>query len=227
MSLFRRRAAAPTTTARAALKDPVFACATAGVASVHVDYDPAIWVRTPTPGQDRTDWVRDHLAAYASDLQLGPADELHEKARRALDTVADSASSHTCDLVSLQGAGAETGVVAYVNVVDEELGLLEHGDPEAFVTMADLAAQGGKLQRPEYFPTRRQPRSWRTSDVQSLDPQTLGTTFVRRAHRSIEADGSRPAVHLYAGGFHSQPRSVGPLLHLFTRVDVQMVETGG
>ncbi|RBY97115.1 hypothetical protein DQ237_05925 [Blastococcus sp. TF02-8] len=218
---------APVTTARAALKDSIFACSTPGVAAVHVDYDPAVWVRAPKPGQDRTDWVEAHLAAFASDLDLDASDDLYQHARIALDLVADDAAGHTCDFVSLQGQGQETGVVAYVNVVDEQLGLLEHGEPEAFVTMADLAAQGGTPQRPQYFPTRRQPRSWRVSDVQSLAPGSLATTWLRRAYRCIEPDGVRSAVHLYAGGFHSQPESGAAMLHLFTRVDVQLEDPRG
>lgn len=227
MSLFRRRRTAPPTTARAALKDPVFACSTPGVAAVHVDYDPAVWVRTPQPGQDRTHWVEAHLAAYAADLDLSDSDVLHQRARAALEVVADSAPSHTCDLVSLQGEGAETGVVAYVNVVDEELGLLEHGDPEAFTTMADLAAQGGTLQRPAHFPIRRDPRSWLESSMHGRGPDGLTPMFVQRAHRCIEADGDRPAIHLYGGGFHGLPKSVGPLLQLFTRVDVRLADPRG
>lgn len=226
MSLFRRRTPAPSTTARTALKDPVFACSTPGVAAVHVDYDPAVWLRTPAPGQDRTDWVEAHVAAYATDLGLSSSDVLVQQARAALDLVADSAPGHTCDFVSLQGPGLETGMVAYVNVVDEELGLLEHGDPEAFTTMADLAAQGGRLQRPQFFPSRREPRGWLVSDVQNLDRETLRTTWLQRAYRCIDADGNRPAVHLYAGGFHSQPRSSAPLLSLFMRVDVQLAAPG-
>ncbi|RBY91457.1 hypothetical protein DQ244_08975 [Blastococcus sp. TBT05-19] len=227
MSLFRRRRTAPPTAARAALKDPVFACSTPGVAAVHVDYDPAVWVRTPKPGQDRTDWVADHLAAFASDLDLDASDVLYQHARIALDLVADSGMGHTCDFVSVQGEGQETGIVAYVNVVDEELGWLEHGDPEAFTTMADLAAQGGELRRPEHFPTRRDPRSWRVSREQSLDPETLSTTFLERAYRCIAAEAGRPAVHLYGGGFYSSPQSVAPLLGLFVKVDVQLEEPRG
>jgi hypothetical protein len=227
MSLFRRRKPEPAATARAALKDPAFACSAPGVAAVHVDYDPAVWVRTPAPGQDRTDWAQAHLAAYATDLGLSSSDQLYQKARAALDVVADSSTSHTCDFVSLQGAAAETGMVAYVNVVDEELGLLEHGDPGAFTTMADLAAQGGKLQKPQYFPARRQPRSWLMSDVPSLDRETLTRTWLQRAYRCIEADAGRPAVHLYGGGFHSSPTSVAPLLSLFMKVDVQLAEPRG
>jgi hypothetical protein len=227
VSLFRRRQApAAPNTARAALKDPVFACSVPGVTAVHVDYDPAVWVRTPAPGQDRTAWVEAHLAAYATDLGLSSSDVLHQRARAALDLVADSAPGHTCDFVSLQGEAAETGMVAYVNVVDEELGLLEHGDPQAFTTMADLAAQGGRLQKPQYWPIKRQPRSWLVSSVQSLDRETLRTTWLERAYRRIEADGTRPAVHLYAGGFHSQPRSGGITFSLFTKVDVQLADPG-
>jgi hypothetical protein len=227
VTLFRRRAKASTTTARGALKDPVFPCSTPGVTAVHVDYDPAVWVRTPGPGQDRSDWVEAHLAAYATDLGLSASDDLVLAARAALDLVADTAPSHTCDFVSLQGDGAETGMLAYVNVVDEELGLLEHGDPKAFTTMADLAAQGGRLQRPQYFPTRHQPRSWQVSDVQSLDRETLTTTWLQRAYRCIEADGARLPVHLYAGGFHSQPRSGAQMLSLFMKVHVQPAEPRG
>ena len=227
MSLFRRRRMPPPATARSALKDPVFPCSTPGVTAVHVDYGPAVWVRTPGPGQDRTDWVEAHLAAYATDLGLSASDDLVLAARATLDLVADTAPGHTCDFVSLQSTGRESGMLAYVNVVDEELGLLEHGDPKAFTTMADLAAQGGSLQRPGYFPTRHQPRSWQVSDVQSPDRETLTTTWLQRAYRCIEADGGRPPVHLYAGGFHSQPRSGAQMLSLFTRVDVQLVEPRG
>jgi hypothetical protein len=226
VSLFRRAKATPPATARATLKDPVFACSVPGVAAVHVDYDPAVWVRTPAPGQDRTDWVEAHLAAYATDLGLSGTDPSLQGTRAALDLVADSAPGHTCDFVSLQGPEAETGMVAYVDVVDEELGLLEHGDPHAFVTMADLAAQGGRLQKPQYWPIRRQPRSWLVSSVQSLDRETLRTTWLERAYRRIEADGTRPAVHLYAGDLHSQPRSGGIAFSLFTKVDVQLADPG-
>jgi hypothetical protein len=226
MSLFRRRGTAPAT-ARAALKDPVFACSAPGVAAVHVDYDPAVWVRAPALGQDRTDWVQAHLAAYATDLVLEASDDLYRSARIALDLVADSEMGHTCDFLSLQGDGQETGVVAYVNVVDEELGLLEHGDPESFATMADLAAQSGTLQRPTYYPTRRQPRSWRVSGVQGRDPNSLSTTFMERAYRCIEPGAGRAAVHVYGGGFYSSPKSVAPLLSLFMKVDVQLGESRG
>ncbi|TFV53401.1 hypothetical protein [Blastococcus sp. TF02A-35] len=221
MSLFRRRRAAPSTTARAALKDPVFACSTPGVAAVHVDYDPAVWVRSPAPGQDRTDWVEAHLAAYAADLGLSASDARYQQARVTLDLVADSELGHTCDFVSLQGEGQESGVIAYVNVVDEELGLLEHGAPEAFTSMADLAIQGARPGRPEFFPSRRQPRAWEVSRVQSLDPRTQSPSFLERGYRCIPADAAGPAVHLYGGAFYSSPASVGPVLHLFTRVDVE------
>jgi hypothetical protein len=65
------------------------------------------------------------------------------------------------------------------------------------------------------------------SDLQSLDRETLATTWLQRAHRCIEADGARPAVHLYAGGFHSLPASGAAMLHLFTRVDVELDERCG
>lgn len=222
MSLFRRRRPVPAA-ARTALRDPVFACSTPGVAAVHVDYDAAVWVRAPTQGQDRSAWAEAHLAAYASDLGLTDSDALYQRARVALDRTTERDLGHTCDFVSLQGDGAETGAIAYVDVVDEEAGLRRYGDPETFVTMADLAAQGAKPNRPDHFPMRRQPRSWWTSDLQSLDPETLVTTWIRRAHRRAGA-GAGPAVHLYAGGFHSQPTTVGPMLHLFTRVDLQLAQ---
>lgn len=212
----RRRRAAASIDARATFRDPAFECRLPGVSKVQVDYDPAVWVRPPRVGVDRTEWASAYLEAFVSDLDLPAGDVRAENARRTLEIIADQEFSHTVDLVSLSVPPRETGIVAFLNVVDEELGLLEHGDPEVFLSFGDLGPGLGRPQRTT-FPNKRDPRAWQTSVLQALN-DALQTTFHMRAYRREEATEATPTAHLYATAFYSRPESVADVLHLLHAV---------
>lgn len=215
---FGRRRTAVTAEARTTFRDAEFPCRLPGVATVRVDYDPAVWPRLPRVGVDRTAWAAGYLAAFVNDHELSQDDVRTENARRTLDILADQELSHTVDLVSLFVPPRETGIVTSVDVVDEELGLLEHGDPEVFLSFGDLGPGLGRPQR-QTFPNGRDPLAWQISVLQGRD-DAGETVFHLRAYRCEEATSVTPTAHLYGTAFYREPRSVAPVLHLLCRVSV-------
>lgn len=219
MRLRRRRA--PETAARSALRDPGFPCDLPGVTALRVDYDPATWIRLPRPGEDRTGWVAAHLAARAADLGLTAADPDLAVAEHALDAAANTLLTHSCDLMALDHPELGQGTVAYVDAADRDLGLLEHGDPEAYVEMADLRP-GLAPARIRPFPVNR-PGAWRCSSDTGTDPHTGALELLTRGHRSVTPPGS-PEVHLYGAGFYRRAGGSGAVLSLFLRARLELAD---
>jgi hypothetical protein len=197
-------------TARRALFQRDFPSETApGVTGLVVDYDPALWVRCPSLGQDRTQWHDDVLAAFAQDLEW-PADDVRRKALSdALDEVANDPLAHTANFMLVPAELDESPVIAYVDVADEELNLLERGEPDQFLTFADVdPSYGGKV--------RTFPQGWRWNSHIGTEPG--GAMLIHlRAHKTIDVS---PPVHVVGVGFASKGTRSGDLLSLFADVRV-------
>lgn len=213
----RRKKSKPVSTARSRLRETEFPCRVPGVRSLRIEYDAAVWTRLPHEGEDRTDWVAAHLAAYAEDLSLTEADAAYDEAREALDTAADTLLTHTADFMALPHPELGSGTVAYVDVVDTELGLLEHNDPETFVTMADLRPE--KPVRASWFPVRSDAHAIRASELSSVDPDTWRREVVVRGHRSVDVDGAE--VHVYGSAFGSGILAPAVALVLRSRLELE------
>ena len=214
MSLFRGARPAPTDAARSALRDTGFPCAIEGL-TVQLDYDASVWTRQPRQGEDRTAWVEQHTAAYAADLGLAPGDPQLAAARQALEEAADRLVTHTVDLVALpQPARGLLPAVLYVDVLDEELGLLEHGAPDVFLGFDDIVP-GTKVE-PKWFPVGRDRKAFRYSTLS--DPAARGPRRFLRAHRLLDVGGG--AVHVYAMAFYDAASSLEHVLPLLGQVRV-------
>ena len=206
MSMFRKKPVVEAT-AREALRDTCFPCATAGVPSVEVDYDASIWTRTPKPGEDRTEWVAQHAAAFAVDLGEPVA-----SFQPLLQPAADRLVTHTVDLVAIpQDARKVRTMVLYVDVLDDELGMLEHGDPATFLLFGDVAPEARVQTR--LFGFKRDPFVFTFSDLFDPTVEPGGLGHFLRAHRVVS-----PGVHLYAMGFFCAARNIEHMLRTINRV---------
>lgn len=185
MSWFRKK---PITAARRLLFDPDFACTVPGVDRLSVDYDPGAWVRLPTVGQDRTTWVGQVLAAYGEDLGWTPGTPEHAKITAAANEIADTALSYTASFVTFPPGPTDFGL-AHVHVLDEELMLLNYGDPEQFLELADIRPVPLKK-------TQTYPQGWRYNSDTFIDPDS-GPGVLLRAHKRLD---TTPAVHLMGIG---------------------------
>ncbi|MGZ4437563.1 MAG: hypothetical protein ACXVWU_06930 [Nocardioides sp.] len=150
--------------ARTRLLNTDFPCSSPGVELVRVDYDPAVWTRCPTRGEDRTTWAEQTLAAYVEDLGLSAEDPLRLRLAEALGRIADDPLSHTCTFVHLPttGSGKDGQILVWVDVADEEVTLLEHGTPETFLAFTDL--DPGHPEQPQVFQN-----GWSASAKMGLD----------------------------------------------------------
>lgn len=135
--MFRSRSAA-----REALFDARFPTTAPGAAAVVIDYDPAVWVRCPVGSEDRTDWRDRVLSAYDQDFKLTPTSAAHLMLAAVLDRVADDPLSPTATFLSIRSATDDPAIVT-VRVADEELTMLEVGDPERYVDFDDLTLGEG------------------------------------------------------------------------------------
>lgn len=127
--------------ARKGLLDPRFPTKAAGAAAVLIDYDPVMWVRCAVGGEDRTDWRDRVLGAYDQDFRLDPVGEEHLYLAAVLDRIADDPMSTTATFLSIRSAQDEP-VIVTVRVADEELTMLEVGDPERYADFDDLVLSG-------------------------------------------------------------------------------------
>ncbi|MGZ4749006.1 MAG: hypothetical protein ACXVYY_18160 [Oryzihumus sp.] len=180
--------------ARTRLLNTDFPCSSPGVELVRVDYDPAVWTRCPTRGEDRTTWAEQTLAAYVEDLGLSAEDPLRLRLAEALGRIADDPLSHTCTFVHLPttGSGKDGQILVWVDVADEEVTLLEHGTPETFLAFTDL--DPGHPEQPQVFQN-----GWSASAKMGLDEDGQ-SQWIFRNHRVFE-QGTAGSVHVTAGGF--------------------------
>ena len=199
--------------ARTALANTRFDCAEPGVEYVEIDYDPSVWTRMPHEGEDRTEWVERNLGAYAADLGLALGDQRFADAELALNSAADTLLTHTADFLALPSAQTGPAVVAYVDVLDTERALLEYGDPDAFLTMADLRP-GLSPAKVEWWPVRRQKGAIRTSSDLSTNRETGRLECITRAHRTPDLGGDAANPQLYASAFYEQSGVSGQVLRL-------------
>lgn len=201
MSLFRKK---PSTAARERLYDPDFACSAPGADLLRIEYDSAVWVRLPTVGVDRTDWVERVQEAYAEDLGWTPGTPDFDSIGRAADIIADTELSYTASLATFLPGGGAFGL-AHVHVLDEELMLLEYADPERFLD--------NESSRPQTFP-----RGWRYND---FTRPGQGHDGYLRAHKVLETD---PPIHLVGLGRFNRPRLAGPVLGVIARSRVGLTD---
>lgn len=213
--MFRKKPAV-IDTARAALRDPHFACAAPGVTALDLPYDASVWTRTPSPGQDRQVWVDQHAAAYATDLGLAADGAQLAGARLALEQAADRLLTHTVDLLALpQPARGVRTVVLSLDVLDDELGMLEHGDPEAFLGFGDIAPS--HRSQPTWFPHQRDADAFRYTTLFDPRPQPGVPGRLLRAYRQ---PNSEPLVHLYGMVVFDNPRDIEHVLRAVSRARV-------
>jgi len=203
--MFGRRRATVATAARAALHDPTFVCRAPGVARMEVLYDPALWLRCPSVGHDRTEWRDRAVAAYAEDLGWPSGDPRATALGGALDRIADDELSHTATFVQIPPSLDEPALLAWVNVFDEELTLLEHEDPERYLAFLDLDPD-----RPERV--RRFPGGWREATTFAMDGS--GLTIMVRAQRRADIE---PPVYITGGGFAPSGKASTEVLQVIVR----------
>ena len=203
--MFGRRQPEVPRAARAALYDPAFECRAPGVARMEVLYDLAIWLRCPSVGHDRTEWRDRAQAAYATDLGWSSADRNYAALGAALDRVADDELSHTATFVLIPPELDEPAAVAWVNVFDEELTLLEHDDPERYLGFLDLNPA-----RPERI--RKGPNGWRSSSKIGVDAGN--PLLMMRGQRRIN---STPLLYITGGGFAGRGKRSGDIAGVFYR----------
>jgi hypothetical protein len=185
------------TQARTALLDPRFPTRAPGLAAVVIDYDPVAWLRCPVQGEDRTAWHDRSLAALTEDWRLRAGGDAHRKVDAALNRTADDPLSHDATFLSIRKPEDGTAML-FVDVADEEVTLLEHGDPERWLTFEDLfEAPGMVVDAP-----RATPRTEDTELRQTARTGGAGEMLIR-AHRRIVSD---PETHLTAFGFLSPPK---------------------
>lgn len=197
------------TTAREALFDPEFACTAPGVAGVHIDYDPALWVRCPGVGQDRTDWRDRVLEAYATDLAWAGNSYERRALGAALDQVANDPLPHTANFLMIDGKLKSPAATAHLDVGDEELMLLEHGDPEVFLRFHDI--DPGLNENPkDYY------QGWRW--VTHMSPEEGGLLIHVRAHKPL---ATAPPLHLTGFGFCGGGKQSAQMAALFSRTRVR------
>jgi hypothetical protein len=209
VSLFKK---SPPSAARQLLFDPVFACTAPGVTELRVDYDPAVWVRMPALGQDRTIWVEQVQAAYADDLGWGPGSPEHAKIDAAANEIADTGLSYTANFITFP-SGPTDFALAHVHVLDEELTLLEYGDPEAYLTFADV--DPGRPRKVQTFP-----QGWRYGMAGFVDPVSGPGSHVR-GHKRLDLD---PVLHVVGIGLSRGKGIAGDVMSVFARSHVALTD---
>lgn len=196
MGCLKRHTPAVPVAARTALRDPVFPTRNLPAAGpLRVDYDPAVWVRCPVPGEDRTDWRAAVLSVFTADLGSAPA-----ALGAVLDELADADLRHAADFVLIPAdLGPQMPALASLDVLDEELMLLEHGDPAPYLAFEGVAS------RPR--PVRSFPGGWRYAT--SGRDATRGQSLLR-AHRL-----AAPGVHVVGTAFYTRAQDLAAALTLF------------
>lgn len=208
-----RKKPAVTDSARAELRDSHFACAATGFTALDLPYDASVWTRTPRPGQDRQVWVDENAAAYAADLGLAAGDAQFVGVRLALEEAADRLLTHTVDLLALpQPARGVRTIVLSLDVLDDQLGMLEHGDPEVFLGFQDIAPS--HRSQTTWFPHQREADAFRYSTLSDPAPEPGVPGRLLRAYRQLSAE---PLVHLYAMAIFDNPRDVEHVLRAVHR----------
>jgi hypothetical protein len=203
--MFRRRRQ---TAARTSLFEPDFPCDAPGVAGVRVPYDPALWVRCPSTGQDRTDWHDRVLDAFAADLAWPERCFEREALDDALDKIADDLLPHTANFVMFDDKLEAPPATAHLDVADEELTLLEHGDPDTYLRFADV--DPALDLKPRDFG-----QGWRWISHMGLEEG--GLLIHVRAHKPLPTE---PALHATGFGFCGQGKQSGLMIGLFARTRV-------
>lgn len=208
MSLFRRK---PSSQARSALADPEVACTLPGVQSVHIDYDPAVWLRAPAVGQDRTAWVERSLSAYAEDLGWTPGTEAHGRLDAALNALVDQELPALATFISFTKDAADHDL-ATVKLLDDELMQLEYGGEQTFLTFDNDPS------RPPVEPkTFLDTVQWGARG--GLDDQGR-YVHIMHAHRRVE---SEPPLHLAATYIRNRAKAdAGPFMSLVYRTRVRL-----
>ena len=203
--MFGRTRTTAATAARSALYDPDFSCRAPGVARMEVLYDPASWLRCPSVGHDRTKWRDRALTAYAEDLGWTSGDSRAEALAAALDRIADDDLSRSATFVHIPPSLQEPASLAWVNVFDEELTLLEHQDPERYLAFLDLDPD-----RPEKV--RSFPGGWREASKFGTDCGAL--LIFKQAQRRVALD---PLVYSTGGGFAATGKNSAEVLGVIVR----------
>lgn len=205
MSLFKRK---PRTTARARLADPEFPCNTApGAVRLRVDYDPALWVRLPTIGVDRTAWIDQVREAYAEDLEWALGSPEDQRLEKAATIVADTELSYTASFAAFP-RGVSSVALAHVHALDEELMTLEYADPSRIL-------DNGTSAKPQSYP-----QGWHYNDFTVSDPSQPRENYLR-GHKRLDTD---PPIHLVGLGRFAEPSISGSVLLLFARSKVVMAD---
>lgn len=212
MSLFRRK---PRGEARAALRAPEVACGLPGVASVTIDYDPAVWLRLPSVGVDRTEWVERALAAYAEDLGWTPGTDAHGRLEAALNAIADGELTSLASFISFD-AKATRHTLAVIKLLDDELMDLEFGGPDVFLTFSNDPSRPPA--KPQTFLNSFQ---WAARGALNDDGSYIRVTH---AHRLVETD---PPLHLAGTCFGSRGGDAGPFATLFHHIHVEPAAGAG
>jgi len=216
--MFRRKPRVMPSDARRELRDTSFALRDPSLGVLEIDYDPEVWTRMPQVGEDRTDWVARHLEAYATDLGLVSGSEEHAAAERAFNAAADIEVSHTADLFAMPHRELGGGSAIYVNALDPEMGVLEHGPGEDFIRMVDLFPDG-PLPRMDWMPYRKYKDSWRMSNASS--PRDVFTSDrVTRMFRETPAAGGSPIL-LYLSVFYTRPRGISQVILFANRTKLE------
>jgi hypothetical protein len=205
------------TDARTALFDPRFPSRAPGLVAVLIDYDPAAWLRCPVLGEDRTQWHDRSLAALTQDWGLRPGANAHQVFDKALNRTADDPLSHDATFLSIDKPGDGTAMV-FVDVADEEVTLLEHGDPERWLAFEDLIDAAGMV----VGAAREKPRTVDTELRETARTSGDGKEMGIRAHRRIPSD---PETHLTAFGFMSRPKMTKRLATAHQMIRSIRVET--
>jgi hypothetical protein len=195
--IFRKRVP---TTAREALRDPVFPPRADLRVDLVVDYDAARWVRCPVRGEDRTTWRDAVLDAFAADLGWSTGRREAEVMGRVLDGTADSPLDDDATFL-LFDLGHDTATVLTLDLADEEVTLLEHGNPETFLTFGDLDI--GQPARVETFPG-----GVRYATRHGVDEAGRPVVHLR-VHRLLT-----PELHLVGIAFGQRGEHVGDALAL-------------
>jgi hypothetical protein len=186
------------TQARTALFDSRFPTRAPGLVAMLIDYDPAAWLRCPVLGEDRTAWHDRSLTALTQDWGLRPGGNMHQVYDNVLNRTADDPLSHEATFLSIDKPADGTAIVC-VDVADEEVTLLEHGDPDRWLAFDDLFDAPGIV----VGASREKPRTVDTELRETARTSGDGKEMLIRAHRRIP---SNPETHLTAFGFMNRPK---------------------
>lgn len=211
MSLFRRK---PRSEARAALRVPEVACDAPGVRSVRIDYDPAVWLRLPWVGVDRTAWVEQALAAYADDLGWTPGTDAHGRLAAALGAIADGELPALAAFVSFE-KDAQRHILATLKLLDDQLMDLEFGGPETFLTFSNDPSRPPAT--PKWFLD-----SFQWAGRGDVDDQG-NYVDVTHAYRRVD---TQPPLHLTGTSLGTRGKDIGPFMSLFHHVEIEPSDEG-